>query len=713
MAQYAEIVDIIISPASPQPGGTVWVGVKIKNKYTGSVTIKCVAKVNSATFMNLASTVPPGSIMSYNSSFAMPSGAVTIYAYSYWHGSDLQYHLDDEKQKVVTSDGGPPPTPAATIVTKTMSYDGVTIPLPAQNVSQGSSVQLKVVVRNNTTETKRLGIGIIVADPTTAAAYTYAVFEDVLWGTRPGETHEFVARPDFVLSKVGVYGIWIGAYVYPEGAAAVDTFQGILCTAVSQEVPTGFSVSRPTASPYSAPPGNVLLGCPVGISNAPTVVSFQVKCIVYEGSVLPGAGTKLWEQTKAVSLANGAHMVHFTHPSVVGTIDRRDVGVEVYYNGVKRAGGEWDDVFYVTQAQPAQTLRVDITPVGAGQVTTSPASIEGKTTWMNNEAGTFAYGTDVEVTAVPAANYQFEKWSDEIVGGVSYSNPAYVQSMTEHRAVKCHFREVTAPDEPGPNFQLIQDYVYPFASTYAGKAETQPFTFSLLAEQVPFQDWFRDRIVNAFEQKVSEEGSHMLGLKIWEDTTPALRTDYRVEATCTASPVPWVPIIVAVLAILFIVAITFALGKLKEFWYGPGDGGGGVGFGDTIVMMMVMVMMVIMMEQTREFYEPAGTPPRPKPVTEATVKAAKWTVEKGVPAAIKAGAEAVKLAEGGLREAKRLTAKAREEWRKASEERRAEKEEELRRAEEREEEKKRKLSEAKADLMRRREERAREGERQT
>ncbi|GAI36273.1 unnamed protein product, partial [marine sediment metagenome] len=71
-----------------------------------------------------------------------------------------------------------------------------------------------------------------------------------------------------------------------------------------------------------------------------------------------------------------------------------------------------------------------------------PASEEGKIEWHNNETGTFPYGASVQVTAIPAEGYRFEKWSDEIVGGVSYNNPSYVQDMTEHRAVKCHFREV-------------------------------------------------------------------------------------------------------------------------------------------------------------------------------------------------------------------------------------------------------------------------------
>jgi hypothetical protein len=54
---------------------------------------------------------------------------------------------------------------------------------------------------------------------------------------------------------------------------------------------------------------------------------------------------------------------------------------------------------------------------------------------------------------------------------------------------------------------------------------------------------------------------------------------------------------------------------------GAGETLGNVG--DMVVMMMVVMIMSLMMEQTRDLYEPAGTPPRPKPVSEAVAKGAR------------------------------------------------------------------------------------------
>lgn len=165
------------------------------------------------------------------------------------------------------------------------------------------------------------------------------------------------------------------------------------------------------------------------------------------------------------------------------------------------------------------------------------------------------------------------------------------------------------PPEPG-ELVLIQDYTYPDAPNYVGQSvEECTFKFSLGPEQIPGTDWFRDQAIQAFTDKVEEEGGHMLKLRVWEDTTPILTTDYRVEATSTASPLPWAAIIIGVLAILFIIAITFAIIQVRTFLWGE-EGAPPTGFGDMIyllVMIMIMQMMMgIMDEVTREGFMPTA-----------------------------------------------------------------------------------------------------------
>ena len=47
----------------------------------------------------------------------------------------------------------------------------------------------------------------------------------------------------------------------------------------------------------------------------------------------------------------------------------------------------------------------------------------------------------------PYTGYIFFKWTGEIVGGTSYSNPEWVKDMTEHRLVTVHFRDAAIPPE--------------------------------------------------------------------------------------------------------------------------------------------------------------------------------------------------------------------------------------------------------------------------
>lgn len=133
---------------------------------------------------------------------------------------------------------------------------------------------------------------------------------------------------------------WIGWEESPryQGVIVVGGAPGII----------DFSISRPTAYPYEAPAGPVLITCPV-TSRSATALTAQVKCLVYEGSILPGHGDKLWEDTIQVTIAPGeTKNVPFMRPSAATGAERRDVEVEVYVAGQLIVQKEWDDVFYVT-----------------------------------------------------------------------------------------------------------------------------------------------------------------------------------------------------------------------------------------------------------------------------------------------------------------------------------------------------------------------------
>ncbi|MBA7636176.1 hypothetical protein ES703_43791 [subsurface metagenome] len=123
------------------------------------------------------------------------------------------------------------------------------------------------------------------------------------------------------------------------------------------------------------------------------------------------------------------------------------------------------------------------------------------------------------------------------------------------------------PEEVPPEYELIQHTIYPWSYTFEGDAEICTFEFKLTPEQIPGTAWLRQRIVDSFASELEKEGSRLLELKVYEDTTPMFWTNYRVEVTATASPIVWTPIIIGVLAILFIIAIYFTIKLVDEVFF--------------------------------------------------------------------------------------------------------------------------------------------------
>ena len=123
------------------------------------------------------------------------------------------------------------------------------------------------------------------------------------------------------------------------------------------------------------------------------------------------------------------------------------------------------------------------------------------------------------------------------------------------------------PEEIPPEYELIQETIYPWSYVFEGDAETCTFEFKLTPEQIPGTRWLGERIVDSFVNKLEGEGARLLELKVYEDTTPMLWTNYRVEVTATASPLAWNLIILGVLAILFIVAIYFTIKLVDEVFF--------------------------------------------------------------------------------------------------------------------------------------------------
>ncbi|MBA7695344.1 hypothetical protein ES703_103969 [subsurface metagenome] len=130
---------------------------------------------------------------------------------------------------------------------------------------------------------------------------------------------------------------------------------------------------------------------------------------------------------------------------------------------------------------------------------------------------------------------------------------------------------------PPPEYELIQHTIHPAAYVYEDEAEICTIEFPLGPEQVPFTQWGGLRIAEAFANAVEAEGNTLLEVKVYEDATPLLWTNYRVEIKAAvasegqgvavwpwliAMTLPWGKIILGVLGILGIWVAGWVIEKL-------------------------------------------------------------------------------------------------------------------------------------------------------
>jgi len=110
-----------------------------------------------------------------------------------------------------------------------------------------------------------------------------------------------------------------------------------------------FELAMPTVTPATITPGTAItITCPI-TSACTKAQTITAKVIIYEGSILPGHGSVIATKTSpSFSISPGqSYNVIVHHTAVAGTIDRRDIEVEVYIAGKLVKESEWDDVYYV------------------------------------------------------------------------------------------------------------------------------------------------------------------------------------------------------------------------------------------------------------------------------------------------------------------------------------------------------------------------------
>jgi len=275
-----------------------------------------------------------------------------------------------------------------------------------------------------------------------------------------------------------------------------------------------FEVTKPTADPFNALVGEQVT---ISISITPAVSGYAtVRTAIYEGDFWGGFGPWIASYDQSHYFAVGVKkVIQVKHIASEGSDERRDVRVVIYDDwGTSFDSGdksEWDDVYYVKEAGPAQTLEIDIEPPLGGHVRISPASIEGLVLMQDNDTVTYPDGAIVEVTAYPVPGYEFEKWTDEIEGGTSFNNPDYVKPMTEHRAVKAYFVEVEGEEPPDEDEDLTFSGEITQAILKPGEVDKFLITFAARAENWwdGAAGWFTRVTLRALPYEDSDEqGPH-------------------------------------------------------------------------------------------------------------------------------------------------------------------------------------------------------------
>ena len=110
-----------------------------------------------------------------------------------------------------------------------------------------------------------------------------------------------------------------------------------------------------------------------------------------------------------------------------------------------------------------------------------------------------------------------------------------------------------------------------FNQEFVGHAELCEWTFSVpLPEQLGAQ-WIANRLIDGHIEELQKEGSQLLELTVWEDTSPIEKTHYYVRVVATASPLYWTAIIVGVLIVLVIAGLSYIITKIENIVEYVGD----------------------------------------------------------------------------------------------------------------------------------------------
>ena len=127
---------------------------------------------------------------------------------------------------------------------------------------------------------------------------------------------------------------------------------------------------------------------------------------------------------------------------------------------------------------------------------------------------------------------------------------------------------------------------------FRGHAERCVYTFTVNLPDQMGARWRAEDLVNAHVTELQTQGSLLLELRLYEDTTGTFTTNYMVELIASASPLWWNAIILGVLAVLAIIFVYFSIRQVDDIAkYSPGAATA-IGIGAVAIAVLIGIVLL-------------------------------------------------------------------------------------------------------------------------
>lgn len=302
--------------------------------------------------------------------------------------------------------------------------------MPATEVEPGTDITISCPVTSECTRDRNIRVKCIIYEGSILPGHgiKLAEFTSGVTPISPGETKTFDFSRRTVEGTIDRRDIQVEVYI--DGTLVKESeWDDVYYVGRPPEEVIDFDLTRPSVTPATITPGTpITITCPV-TSACTKEQSIKVKVIIYEGSVLPGHGAVIatkWSPIFTISPYQTYNMtIH--HTAVAGTIDRRDIQVEVYIDDRMVKESEWDDVYYIEEVAVEERWAYIEEYITGGRVVSSPAPKRKEDAkWY------YDYGARVTLTAIPDSGYKWVRWSYWSEVENQNINPTYM-TMTENR----------------------------------------------------------------------------------------------------------------------------------------------------------------------------------------------------------------------------------------------------------------------------------------